>query len=208
MTRSANSRPLSRSVSLLLVMLLVTAFLPHRERALLLTDTGLDSVLAGATLEGSRFASPVSFDNLWGDRFGLWSANEPTALRRARNAPGRPAYAQLLPTALPLGSAAQSPGFVPPSGSIPEAPPVLASSGPGPGVTPSGPGGSIGSFPGGGGGGGGGGTITSPSPPFDQSPPVGVVPEPATWAIMIFGFGLIGNAMRRRNRQRQTFKFV
>lgn len=30
---------------------------------------------------------------------------------------------------------------------------------------------------------------------------LGVVPEPATWAIMIFGFGMIGCAMRRRRRQ-------
>lgn len=29
---------------------------------------------------------------------------------------------------------------------------------------------------------------------------VGAVPEPATWAMLITGFGLIGHAMRRRNR--------
>jgi hypothetical protein len=27
------------------------------------------------------------------------------------------------------------------------------------------------------------------------------VPEPATWAMMIVGFGLVGSAVRRRNRQ-------
>jgi hypothetical protein len=25
------------------------------------------------------------------------------------------------------------------------------------------------------------------------------VPEPATWAMMILGFGMVGSAMRRRN---------
>jgi PEP-CTERM motif len=31
--------------------------------------------------------------------------------------------------------------------------------------------------------------------------PVAAVPEPATWALMILGFGLIGGAIRQRNRQ-------
>ncbi|NJC33302.1 hypothetical protein GGR88_000776 [Sphingomonas jejuensis] len=30
--------------------------------------------------------------------------------------------------------------------------------------------------------------------------PVGAVPEPATWAMMIGGFGLVGSAMRRRRQ--------
>jgi PEP-CTERM motif len=30
------------------------------------------------------------------------------------------------------------------------------------------------------------------------APAVGAVPEPASWAMMIFGFGLVGNVMRRR----------
>lgn len=33
---------------------------------------------------------------------------------------------------------------------------------------------------------------------FDQTPPQGAVPEPATWALMILGFGVVGTAMRRR----------
>ncbi|MDC7812142.1 PEPxxWA-CTERM sorting domain-containing protein [Sphingomonas koreensis] len=32
-------------------------------------------------------------------------------------------------------------------------------------------------------------------------PPVGGVPEPSTWAMMIFGFGAIGGIMRRRPRR-------
>ncbi|MGB3738391.1 MAG: PEPxxWA-CTERM sorting domain-containing protein [Pontixanthobacter sp.] len=53
-------------------------------------------------------------------------------------------------------------------------------------------GGGDGSSGGGGSGGGGGGT-----PPVDVVAPV---PEPATWLMMIFGFGLIGGLMRRRDR--------
>ncbi|WP_185965042.1 PEPxxWA-CTERM sorting domain-containing protein [Glacieibacterium frigidum] len=33
---------------------------------------------------------------------------------------------------------------------------------------------------------------------IDLTPPVGGVPEPGTWALMIGGFGLVGGAMRRR----------
>ena len=53
--------------------------------------------------------------------------------------------------------------------------------------------------PGGGGGGGsppptGGGGGGNPPPP----PPPSAVPEPATWLLMIVGFGVIGGAMRRK----------
>jgi hypothetical protein len=33
---------------------------------------------------------------------------------------------------------------------------------------------------------------------FGLAPPVGAVPEPGTWAMMIFGFGMAGTAMRVR----------
>jgi hypothetical protein len=36
-------------------------------------------------------------------------------------------------------------------------------------------------------------------------PPVGVVPEPATWAMMILGFGLIGGTLRRRQSIRVAY---
>ncbi len=44
-----------------------------------------------------------------------------------------------------------------------------------------------------GGSGGGGSPVQPPHPPV-----VGAVPEPASWATMLFGFGLIGGMMRRR----------
>ena len=36
-------------------------------------------------------------------------------------------------------------------------------------------------------------------------PPVGGVPEPATWAMMLGGFGMVGGALRRRQRTAVTF---
>lgn len=35
-----------------------------------------------------------------------------------------------------------------------------------------------------------------------MAPPVGGVPEPATWALMILGFGFIGGSLRRRSAKR------
>lgn len=69
--------------------------------------------------------------------------------------------------------------------------------------------------PGTGGGGGGGGTVPGPdepetptpeTPPTELPPPpvvppvVTPVPEPATWFMLIVGFGAIGGAMRQRRR--------
>lgn len=36
----------------------------------------------------------------------------------------------------------------------------------------------------------------------------GAVPEPATWALMLAGFGLVGFAMRRRNKVSTTVRFA
>ena len=36
---------------------------------------------------------------------------------------------------------------------------------------------------------------------FGAAPPAGAVPEPATWAMMIGGFGLAGGALRARRRK-------
>ena len=35
----------------------------------------------------------------------------------------------------------------------------------------------------------------------------GAVPEPATWAMMVFGFGLLGGAMRRKHREAVRYSF-
>jgi hypothetical protein len=37
---------------------------------------------------------------------------------------------------------------------------------------------------------------------------VAAVPEPATWALMILGFGAVAGAMRRRSAQRATVRFA
>ena len=48
--------------------------------------------------------------------------------------------------------------------------------------------------------GGSGGTITAPPP--------GAVPEPATWAMMLLGFGMVGTAMRRSRKQTVRYSAV
>lgn len=59
--------------------------------------------------------------------------------------------------------------------------------------------GSVAYFGGGGYIGGGGGYIIIPDKPGTPDvPPPSAVPEPATWTMMIAGFGLIGGAMRRQ----------
>lgn len=88
------------------------------------------------------------------------------------------------------------------------------------------PGGGVGFVPGPGGGGviigappGGGGTpgATTPTPtptptvtppvvvptPNPTTPPVAAIPEPATWAMLIAGFGFVGGRLRRRRHVRR-----
>ncbi len=44
---------------------------------------------------------------------------------------------------------------------------------------------------------------------FSLNPVTGAVPEPATWAMMIGGFGMVGGAMRRtRRKQKVSVKFA
>ncbi|MGL4541154.1 MAG: PEPxxWA-CTERM sorting domain-containing protein, partial [Polymorphobacter sp.] len=46
--------------------------------------------------------------------------------------------------------------------------------------------------------------ITDGTPLGDLQEPtnVGTVPEPASWALMLAGFGVVGGALRRRNMAR------
>ena len=203
--RKSPTRPLSRGMTALLVLVVLTAFLPHRERALLLTRDSMDGVLAAQLLENSRFAAPISWDRLFGDYRGspTYAALDP--LRRERSGPGRPPFADRLPGAIPATGTATVPTLIPLGAAVPGGAPVLSSPPPtNPGGGGSGGSGSFGTFPGGGSSvGGGGGSITDPAPPIvpPPPPPVGVVPEPATWAFMILGFGLIGAALRRTGRR-------
>ena len=43
---------------------------------------------------------------------------------------------------------------------------------------------------------------------LDAAPSAGAVPEPATWAMMIIGFGGVGGAMRRRSKVRAKISFA
>ncbi len=46
------------------------------------------------------------------------------------------------------------------------------------------------------------GPVTPPAVVFEEPANVGAVPEPASWAMMVAGFGLVGGAVRRRNMAR------
>lgn len=47
------------------------------------------------------------------------------------------------------------------------------------------------------------GPVTPPAVVFEEpSTPAAAVPEPASWAMMIAGFGLVGGALRRRSLTR------
>lgn len=68
-----------------------------------------------------------------------------------------------------------------------------------PGVGPT-QGGSTGGGGSPGGGETGGGTTTTPTTPTVPGTPVAAVPEPAAWLTLLFGFGVIGGALRERRR--------
>lgn len=56
------------------------------------------------------------------------------------------------------------------------------------------------------------GSMTFRAPVFDNAagpvPPVGAVPEPATWAMLIVGFGLVGGAMRHARRLAPAMRYA
>jgi hypothetical protein len=43
---------------------------------------------------------------------------------------------------------------------------------------------------------------------LEVNPDVGAVPEPATWAMFILGFGMVGGAMRQRGRANVRISFA
>lgn len=43
---------------------------------------------------------------------------------------------------------------------------------------------------------------------FAGNDPLGAVPEPATWILMMGGFGMVGAALRRRNKQQVGLRFA
>jgi len=71
--------------------------------------------------------------------------------------------------------------IVPPAGSPPGGPPILSA------IPP----------PGGGGGSFTPPVVTTSAVPSDTPTPTAPLPEPATWAMMILGFALMGRALRR-----------
>lgn len=121
----------------------------------------------------------------------------------------------LLPTDAPGGGVVPAaPGGVAPDVPVAEVLPDsvvptgidTADIGPGPVPTAYFPGSGITVVPGGGfpvvggGGGGGGGTPDTPTVTTPVTPvtPVASVPEPATWGMLLLGFGIVGRALRLR----------
>lgn len=200
--RADQTLPLSKPIVLLMLALLLTAFVSHRERALLLMDRGDDYVMLTDALAASSFAPPGG----WGDdlrsrlaqRWGDWV---PAGLPRSRQGPRRGLPGNDPAPAIP--QSAQSSTFPVASAVGPVGPLINGPSGGnagggtvgGPSGSPGG-GGLLPPFPSGGGGGGGGGSISGGLVP--PVPPSAVIPEPAVWAMMILGFGLAGYQLRRR----------
>ena len=163
---------------------------------------GLEVRAAGASLLGSmRARSP-------GDR-GDGAVTTKGLREPLAQAPATPAVSRVLslaPTpaaaapAVPVAAVAPLVAAPPPAAAIvpavlaPAALPVIAS------AVPSGGAGFLPLIPIIAGGGGGGGIAVSAPPGVT---PVPAVPEPATWAMMIIGFGSIGAFLRRRKRQLQ-----
>ena len=139
--------------------------------------------------------------NLKPKRSAMLPASELPAVR----GPGPAAYRALAgpPTPAPL-IPPQAPLFTTVAGGPPESiPPVVL-------PTPGGPGGPpiLSTIPPPGGGGGGGGVfIPTPTPlatPEVPPTPAAPVPEPATWAMILLGFAMIGGTVRARGGRAAT----
>jgi len=50
--------------------------------------------------------------------------------------------------------------------------------------------------------------FSTTSPAFEIDELASAVPEPATWALMILGFGIVGSALRRRRQTKVRFNFA
>jgi len=194
------TKPLPRTLTLFVLLVALSAFLPHRERALLLSGQGLDAILSAETLAGNSFFAPAPVGYYSGGMIGWPSIGDsPAPLRRERFASGRPLAGSplLADSAMGPSAANDGPGFLPLGNAANSAAPVFAAatSTP-PAAIPArfGPG-ATGSFPG-----GGGGIITGPIQAIVPPPTVSPVPEPGIWALMILGFGLIGSGIRRKHR--------
>lgn len=188
-----------RIVTIFLLASVVAAFVPSRERELLLTGNGL-----AAPMETVLFTQPFPDSvartgvNFGGAPFGFRSDSSPRATpRTGALGVGNP----LQPGAGPAGT---SDGGVLPLGRTAEA----TSSGTAPGFAPtisdgSSAGGSSssgGTLPGGLGGGSGGTIGAGSSSGGSSGGGPALVPEPDVWTMLILGFGLIGGLLRRNRR--------
>jgi len=162
----------------------------------------LDSVMGGDAVQAA-VAKAESLADLIGQRSPgqrtaalLTKTKHARALAKARARPrvNLPSQTELAKVLLPPPSAEVALDLAPPLpiASLTTPPPLAGFI-----VPPSGGGGLV-SPPGGGGGGGvlpPGGTETFPSGPRQPLP--SAVPEPASWALMLLGFGLVGWRARR-----------
>ena len=206
-----------RASAIIAMVVTLTAFLPHSERALIFSNSAAASGFAAQTLGQTVFSVPASSGPIGGlgavpIGFGA-SGPDRTARAPRLAAIGNPGTPPILLAAVPT-SAAAPPALVPLGGSGTPALASLPSGGSSGGASSSGGAtGSSGGAPGGGfpslGGGssGGGGSISSgPVTPPVVTPPIVTpvipgVPEPGVWAMLIVGFGVIGSALRRQRRQ-------
>lgn len=164
----------------------------------------LDSVMGGDAVQAA-VAKAESLADLIGQRSPgqrtsalLTKTKHARALARARAGPhvDVPSQTELAKVLLPPPSPEVALDLAPalPMASLNTQPPLAGFIVPPPG----GGGGGLVSPPGGGGGGGvspPGGTETFPSGPREPVP--SAVPEPASWALMLLGFGLVGWRARR-----------
>lgn len=186
-----------RIVTIFLLAAVVAAFVPSRERELLLTGNGLaepiETVLFTQPFPDSVARTGVNFG---GAPSGFRAVGSPSSLLRPGALRGGGA---LVPSGEPAGT---SEGGILPLGRTAQA----TSSGTAPGFAQtSSEGGSAGSasssggtLPGSPGGGGTIGTGSSSGGSSGGGP--ALVPEPGVWAMLILGFGLIGGLLRRDRR--------